>query len=122
HERGDVKSFVVPDLPAGFYPLEELLRWNFLPTSSVMFRRAMLPPLPGWYFDAYTQDWTLYLLLARSGNICLLDQAMGVYRVTASGLQSRSEIVRSKGKIAIFEHFLDELDPKYHSVIRATLF
>jgi glycosyltransferase involved in cell wall biosynthesis len=123
YEGTDRDSIVFPDQETGFYPLEELLRWNFLPSPTVMFRGGLIPQLPEWYFDAFVPDWPLYLLLARRGNIAFLKQSMSVYRVHPKSLwSSRGEIFRLQEKLKFFAHLYDDFDPQYHPAIRATMF
>ena len=69
--------------------LHELLRGNFIATSSVVYRRAAVPEIPAWYDDFFpVTDWPLHVLYARQGRIGYLDRTLGAYRLHAGGLYS----------------------------------
>lgn len=76
---GDRTEFSVEDL---------LLRW-VVPSASVMFRKSMLKPFPGWYFQTFSGDQALQLLLAHEGNGLMLDAFMSVYRRHPGGISNR---------------------------------
>lgn len=65
--------------------LEDLLRLDFIPTCSVMYRRGVVPELPDWFHLAPTGDWPLLLLHAEKGKIGYIDEVMGVRRVHSTG-------------------------------------
>ncbi|MCU1268259.1 MAG: glycosyl transferase, family 2 [Acidobacteria bacterium] len=65
--------------------LEDLLRGNFIPSCSTMFRRAAVGPLPEWYFKLKMGDWPLYILIAQHGRIRYINEVMAAYRVHGSG-------------------------------------
>jgi len=76
----DVKRPRYPEMPAGRYGMETILRRNFLPSPSVMFRNGLHRDLPEWYFEiSPTTDWPLYIVAARKGDILLLDRVMADY-------------------------------------------
>ncbi len=69
--------------------LHELLRGNFIATSSVVYRRAAVAQVPAWYDGFFpVTDWPLHVLYAREGGIGYLDRTLGVYRLHAGGLFS----------------------------------
>ena len=69
--------------------LHELLRGNFIATSSVVYRRAAVPEIPAWYDDFFpVTDWPLHVLYARQGRIGYVDRTLGAYRLHAGGLYS----------------------------------
>ncbi|MGA9390313.1 MAG: glycosyltransferase [Candidatus Sulfotelmatobacter sp.] len=82
-ETGVAKSDVVPSRPAGRYSIEDLLRENFVMTSSVVLRRHLVPALPPWFRTIKLADWPMFALAARHGTIELMDEVMAVYRVHA---------------------------------------
>jgi glycosyltransferase involved in cell wall biosynthesis len=59
----------------------DLLLFNFIPTSSVMYRRLDSEDLP----DTAAVDLTLHILHALKGSITYLPEAMSVYRVHRTG-------------------------------------
>jgi glycosyltransferase involved in cell wall biosynthesis len=69
--------------------LHELLRGNFMATSSVVYRRAAVAEVPAWYDRFFpVTDWPLHVLYARVGRIGYLDRTLGAYRLHGGGLFS----------------------------------
>ena len=69
--------------------LHELLRGNFIATSSVMYRRAAVAEIPAWYDRFFpVTDWPLHVIYAREGHIGYLDRTLGAYRLHGDGLFS----------------------------------
>jgi len=69
--------------------LHELLRGNFIATSSVVYRRAAVSEIPAWYGGFFpVTDWPLHVLYAREGRIGYLDRKLGAYRLHGGGLFS----------------------------------
>ena len=69
--------------------LRDLLRGNPIAASSVVYRRAAVSEVPGWYDRFFpVTDWPLHVLYAREGRIGYLDQTLGVYRLHSGGLYS----------------------------------
>jgi glycosyltransferase involved in cell wall biosynthesis len=69
--------------------LHELLRGNFIATSSVVYRRAAVSEIPAWYGGFFpVTDWPLHVLYAREGRIGYLDRTLGAYRLHDGGLFS----------------------------------
>jgi glycosyltransferase involved in cell wall biosynthesis len=69
--------------------LYELLRGNPIAASSVVYRRAAVSEVPGWYDRFFpVTDWPLHVLYAREGRIGYLDRSLGAYRLHSGGLYS----------------------------------
>jgi glycosyltransferase involved in cell wall biosynthesis len=69
--------------------LQDLLRGNFIATSSVVYRRASVTEIPRWYDQFFpVTDWPLHVLYAREGRIGYLDRTLGAYRLHGGGLFS----------------------------------
>jgi glycosyltransferase involved in cell wall biosynthesis len=69
--------------------LHELLRGNFIATSSAMYRRAAITDIPAWYDRFFpVTDWPLHVLYASEGRIGYLDRTLGAYRLHGGGLFS----------------------------------
>jgi glycosyltransferase involved in cell wall biosynthesis len=69
--------------------LHELLRGNFIASTSVMYRRAAIAEIPAWYDRFFpVTDWPLHVLYAREGRIGYLDRILGAYRLHGGGLFS----------------------------------
>lgn len=101
------------------YDLSDLLRGNFIPTASIMFRRSFLVDLPDWFSVAPAGDWMLLVLLAQHGKIGFINQAMSVYRVHDGGIWSgANQLERNKIMEGIFSTLQKYLGPKYEKHIR----
>jgi len=84
-QSGEVKRERYPALAPGRYGMEQIVRSNFLPSPSVMFRNGIHRQLPEWYFDiAPMTDWPLYVVAAHTGDIVLLDRVMADYTLNAT--------------------------------------
>jgi glycosyltransferase involved in cell wall biosynthesis len=78
---GSVSRQRYPDYPPGRYGVEDILRKNFLPSPSIVFRNGIQHNLPPWYFDiAPLADWPINILAALSGDILMLDEVMADWR------------------------------------------
>lgn len=64
--------------------IEELLRWNFISTVSVMYRRINYSHYPTT--DFLPGDWFCHLYHARFGRIGFIDRPMAAYRRHRRGL------------------------------------
>lgn len=123
YEDGSQPDTLVPDLPAGFYGVENLLRGDRLSTCSVMFRRAVEDFTPECYRHLAMGDLPLFVELALRGNICLVKETMGVYRIHAGGIWSGKAVLqRERECLAVFQAFYDRLDAKYRPLLRKRLF
>lgn len=88
YSRSSGKLWNRPDQPV-VSDLHDLLRGNFITTSSVMYRRAAVAELPVWYADFFpVTDWPLHVLYARAGRIGYIDRTLGAYRLHPGGLFS----------------------------------
>jgi glycosyltransferase involved in cell wall biosynthesis len=123
YEDGSRPDEVVPELPAGFYGVENLLHGDRLSTCSVMFRRVLDNIKPDCYKHLAMGDLPLFVELARRGSVCLLSETMGVYRIHGGGVWSgMAAIRREKECLALYRALYDNLDAKYRPVLRKRLF
>lgn len=101
----------------------DLLRSLFVPTSSVVLRRAACPELPDWIHDLNTSgDWTLLTLASQHGAIGYINQVMSVYRIHPSGLWSRqSPAWRLREIIRFYEYINPHLRFRYDRIVRQRL-
>jgi glycosyltransferase involved in cell wall biosynthesis len=86
-ERGERIRTLYPPGRQATYTLRDLLRGNFIPALSVLFRNdpAFHPP-PEWLRQTRYADWPLHILNATRGKIGYLDEVMGVYRRHGGGI------------------------------------
>jgi glycosyltransferase involved in cell wall biosynthesis len=88
HSQESGRLWNAPGQPevSGLY---ELLRGNFIATSSVVYRRTAVAEVPAWYDGFFpVTDWPLHVLYAREGRIGYLDRTLSVYRLHRGGLFS----------------------------------
>jgi len=108
---GEVKRERHPSSVAGRYGLSEIIRDNFVPSPSIMFRNGIQRELPAWYLDfAYMTDWPVLVTAALSGDILLLDRVMADYTLTTDSSFA------SKG--LLYQH---EMDAKFYELIESVL-
>lgn len=82
-----------------WYTKEELLKTNYIPTNSVVYRKQKYDHLPT---NVMPFDWYLHLYHAKFGEIKLINKTMSVYRKHKGGIwweydQNRDEIWRHHG-------------------------
>src|ERR1017187_9329084 len=122
YQDGSQPDRIWPEIPDGFYELEDILKRHFMNTGSVMFRRV-IDDRPAWHRPLYMGDIPLFVTLAQYGNIRLLPQTMAVYRIHAGGIWSGlDDLAKPSHNRAMFQAFYDHLDPKYRPLLRKRLF
>ena len=105
-----------------FSTVEDLLFDNFIPTSSVMFRRGLFGSTPDWFNDLKMGDWPTHILNALYGKIGYIDEIMAVYLVHSGGIWSTKERLKhEKAIIDLFEVLNKHLDFKYRRIVRRNL-
>ena len=118
---GEVRRERVPALAAGRYGLDQIVRSNFLPSPSVMFRNGIQNRLPAWYFDAAPMtDWPIYVLAAGDGDIVLLDRTMADYTLNAtSSLWGKGEAFWYELDARFYDRMQTILPPAFHRLARS---
>lgn len=116
--RGDqnrVERKRFPEVPPGRHGLSSILRSNFLPSPSVMFRNGIQRSLPEWYFDvAPLADWPLHVVAAMKGDILLLDRIMADYSLNMNGtFWGWGTLFWHKQKIVFYDRIVTILPAKY---------
>jgi glycosyltransferase involved in cell wall biosynthesis len=102
--------------------LEDILKRNFIPSCSVMFRRGLAPELPDWFYLTQMGDWPLHLMNAEKGRIGYIDQVMGVYRVHSGGAwSSLSQIELLHENIKFYHYANAHLGFRYDRLIKTCL-
>lgn len=84
YEDSSKKSFLFPNVrDIAWYSLEELLKTNYIPTNSVVYRKQSYKNLPS---NIAPGDWYLHLYHAKQGKIKYMPEVMSVYRKHAEGI------------------------------------
>lgn len=60
--------------------VEELIRWNFIPSNSRLLRRSKIPVFDNHFQDLKLGDWPTSIMMSLNGKIGYLPQKMAVYR------------------------------------------
>ena len=127
---GYENSNLLPHIPGGwFYDLEYLLQRHprqiapFLVTDCGLPRRVIDDISPEWARHLAMGDMPLFVELTQHGNICLLDEVMGVYRVHAGGnWTGMVSLRREQNSREMWEALYNRLGPRYRPAIRKRMF
>ncbi|HXB71939.1 MAG TPA: glycosyltransferase [Candidatus Acidoferrales bacterium] len=119
YENGNQEPWEYPMLDRTVLTLEDLLRENFIPTCSTMFRLGLLIDIPEWYRKVIVADWALHLLLAQYGDIALIPETMSVYRVHGGGSWSKLDAsTMARHRLGLFRQLEGYLPAQYTGLIR----
>jgi glycosyltransferase involved in cell wall biosynthesis len=104
------------------FSVRDLLRRNFIPTCSVMFRNGLIGELPSWFFTAPSADWPLHILNAHHGDVGYIDTVMAVYRLHSGGVWSVGSSAEKKRRaIQTLETLRHNIDPCYGRELASSL-
>jgi glycosyltransferase involved in cell wall biosynthesis len=113
---------VSPSLAAGSYTIEDLLKDNFVMTSTTVLRRDLFAPLPRCFSEMNPGDWPRLVLAARQGKIELMDETMAAYRVHSGGIWSSLPLTsRLRDTIRMLTALDQYLGFQYTRTIRRTI-
>jgi glycosyltransferase involved in cell wall biosynthesis len=113
---------IYPEIAAGAYRLEDLLKENFIPSCSAVVRRELIGKVPSWHSTLAMGDWTLFALVSSHGAIELMDEIMATYRVHVGGIwSSRSRESRLVEVSRMLQVLDSHFDFKYANVIKPAL-
>ncbi|MEL6460522.1 MAG: glycosyltransferase [Cyanobacteria bacterium J06621_15] len=106
--------------PPKFSTIENILKSNFIPTCSTMYRRGLFDEFPEWYCDTVCGDWVLHVLNARHGKIGYINQSLAIYRVHSNGLfSSMTKIQQLKEAIKCYKLLDEYLNFEYNYIIKS---
>ena len=95
----------------GTYSTEQLLQDDFVPTCSVVFRRAFVPVIPAEFRRLKMGDWQSWVFISLNGTIAFMETAMAHYRVHGGGMWSSLSSLEQLNAIRdLFQVFLRHLD------------
>jgi glycosyltransferase involved in cell wall biosynthesis len=101
--------------------IEDLIERWFTPSSSMVFRKNAIMPLPEWFSNIYNGDLALQLLLADKGKIKYLNEVMCVYRKNEGALSAgigKNYILINDKIIQLLALFNDFSEFKYDLLIK----
>ncbi|MGY1635484.1 glycosyltransferase family 2 protein [Geodermatophilus sp. SYSU D00742] len=100
----------------------DLFGSNPVPACSPLFRRAVLNPLPAWYFHLPWGDWPLYFIAMEKGEVHYLPDVMGVFRLHDRGMHSGlSDVTRRENEVEFFSRLVGVLPPSQEEHLRRRL-
>lgn len=118
----NVRLDVVPQLSAGPYTIEDILKGNFVMTCTAVLRRKYVGRFPEWFFEMKLGDWPLFGMVARYGTIELMDEIMAAYRIHSGGVWSSvSQGVRAEESLRMLKALDKELRYEYTDAIREAM-
>lgn len=111
HAQPDGRQLMcAPDLSARLSQ-SDLIKRNYIPTCSVMFRRSSVGQLPPWFTKLHLGDHPLHILCTEHGLAAYLPGVMGAYRLHSSSVWSgKSQLHRMSRALEMYA----ELDRHYH--------
>lgn len=105
--------------PKEISTIENLLKSNFIPTCSTVYRKGLFDKFPDWYYSIICGDWILHLLNSQQGNIGYINKNMGAYRVHSQGVFSGiSKTKQLQDVINCYELINDYFQLKYNNIIQ----
>lgn len=69
------------------YTTSDILQQWFIPTASIVFRKAMFT-LPKWFLNMASGDMVLVFLLSLKGPLYYMDETMAIYRLHKKGISA----------------------------------
>jgi glycosyltransferase involved in cell wall biosynthesis len=86
--------------------LEDLLRWNYLLTCTVVYRAGLVPTLPDRFKKVRNPDMVFWALLAEHGRVGFINEVMAAYRLHNGGVWSGISIGT---RIAALEYTINSI-------------
>jgi glycosyltransferase involved in cell wall biosynthesis len=118
----DLRLDVVPQLPAGPYTIEDILKANFLLPCTAVLKRKYVRQFPEWFFEMKMGDWPLCAMVARYGTIELMDEIMASYRIHSGGLWTSTPLLlRAEESLRVLRALDKELGYEYADAIREAI-
>ncbi len=65
---------------------KDIIRSNYIPTCTIIFKNNLFHKLPGWTTDFPELDYSITLLNAQHGDIGYINKSMAVHRVHKGGM------------------------------------
>lgn len=119
--HGEVTRERYPSISGGRHGVEDIIRRNFVPTLSAVFRNGIHRQLPEWYFDFRSlSDWPIWVLSSLSGDIVLLDRVMADYSVSPGGsFTSKGELFWYQSDAEFYERLESLIPSNWLRIARA---
>ena len=106
-------------LTKSVFQTEDIIKEYFIHTSSMVFYKDKLLPIPEWFCNIYNGDYGLQLLLANKGEIGYIPCLMSVYRRSSNSLSGNYSVTRNNlNLIRLLKHYNKHTNFKYTKLIR----
>ena len=116
------KSLFIKNKIKDTFSFKDLLKGNFIPTQSCVFRNNLINEYPAWFYQALPGDWFLHLFNAQFGLIKYMDDVMSTYRIHAGGVYSgEPKISNFEKTIASLNSYYNDVDIRYRSIIKRNI-
>ena len=100
--------------------LQDLLKADFIPTCSVMFRNGLFSEFPDWFYQLPMGDWPTHVFNAQHGTIGYINEIMAAYRVHSAGAWSRLGYAsRLRAELQFYQSINAHLNYQYDDLIRS---
>lgn len=106
-----------------FFSVEELLKGNFIPHCSTMYRRGLVD-IPDGFYLLKMGDWPYHILCALHGNIGYINEVMAVHIFHPAGVWysfSQSWLNEAKAKIEVYDFLQSCMESQYIKIIDSIL-
>ena len=114
----ELSRIMVPANQKEISTLADLLKSNFIPSCSVVFRNGLVPSIPEWFYQLSQGDYPLHVLNAEHGDIGYLNEVMAAYRVHDKGLwTSLDELTRLQAELRAFETLDRHFNSRYRRIV-----
>lgn len=119
--EGTIQRERFPEVAPGRHGLRSILRSNFMPSPSIMFRNGLQRRLPEWYFDvAPLSDWPLHVVAAMNGDILLVDRVMADYMLnTSSAFWGEGTMFWHQQNIGFYDRILTLVPKEFRRQVRS---
>jgi glycosyltransferase involved in cell wall biosynthesis len=105
--------------PPALTSFDDIIRVNYVPSLSALFRRSAVDPIPAWYELAEYEDWPMWLLCSLKGDLAYMDEIMGTYRVHSGGAwNSLSTRAQHTGGVRFLKQAERGFGPNYATKIQ----
>jgi len=119
--EGELLRDRYPAVAPGRYRLADIVRQNFLPSASIVFRNGIHRDLPQSFFDlAGLVDWPILVQAALVGDIVLVDRVMAVYMLSSgSAYMGKNTVYQETVDVQFCEQMESFLPSPWQRLARA---
>jgi glycosyltransferase involved in cell wall biosynthesis len=103
----------------------DILRKNFVPTCSLMYRKSHAPnPLPLFFSKCMMGDIPLELMLADKGKVFFINEKMATYRKNNTGITLNKNQIKNgrKGYVFVYKNLIKYFFPRHFFSLTLKLF